>query len=351
MDGKPRKHEMGEMGKRVVTAIVYVAILLTFFAFKLFVSVPYTRTDGTVGVLRIGNLLFDVLILTFTFIGTWEMTNAFRGKMHASQKTLVLTFSTLVIFTYALSDFIFADILGVHLPDPGFGEQEILNAAGRNYAINVTLIVFMVGVSALAALLVFAHGKVTLESTGYSMLCYCYPSLFLLLLSICNHLEVYSELAILFVFVVAPVTDVFAFAFGKLFGKKLPARMAPSISPKKTIIGGFGGLLGGAVGATILFFVYYGLMRLDDIGATAVVIRNVDINALNLIFYIGLGIVTSAFAQFGDLVESAIKRKVGIKDMGKILPGHGGVLDRIDSSLYAVLIVCFTMVLRIMITG
>ena len=293
----------------------------------------------------------DALILAFAFIGTWEMTNAFRGKMHASQKTLVLVFSMLTLFSYALSDFIFADILGVHLPTPGFGEQEIVTAEGRNYAIHVTVIVFMAGVSALSALLVFAHGKVTLESTGYSMLCYCYPSLFLLILEICNHLELYSELAILFVFVVAPITDVFAYLSGKLLGKYLPAKMAPTISPKKTIIGGFGGLLGGAVGGVAIFFLYYGLMRLDNVGATAVPIHDANIDALNLIFYIGLGILTSAFAQFGDLVESAIKRKVGIKDMGRILPGHGGILDRIDSSLFAVLIVCFAMVLRVMITG
>ncbi len=326
---------IGNFGLRCITGAVYILVLAGFFALKIFLS----------------DLFFDALILLFAVVGTWEMTRAFKGKLHASQVTIVMVFSAIVILTYAVSDFIFQDVLEVKLPDSGVSEETIRSLVGRNYALHITFVAILAGVSVLLGLLVFAHGQVSLESTGCAMLCYVYPTFLLLVLSICNHLQSYSELAVMFVFIVAPASDAMAYFFGKLFGKKLPLKMAPSISPKKTVIGGFGGLIGGAIGAVIIFFMYYGLMRLDDLGVTAQVIRNMSVTPLNLIFFIGLGVVTSAFSQFGDLVESAIKRKIGIKDMGKILPGHGGILDRIDSALYAGLIVCLVMVLRLMFVG
>lgn len=122
-------------------------------------------------------------------------------------------------------------------------------------------------------------------------------------------------------------------------------KMSPNVSPNKTMIGGFGSLIGGAIGAVAVFFAYYGIFHPADFSTQWEYLWQ------NLVFFIALGILMAAFAEFGDLVESAVKRKIGIKDMGKLLPGHGGILDRIDSSLYASLIVCFVMAIRIMTTG
>ncbi len=344
---KPKK-QLSNLQLRTITAVVYITVLFLFFLAKIFWNVEITN-DGGVTTLHLGRLVFDVVILAFSLLGTWEMTRAFKDKMHASQKVVVMIFAGLVIVAYALSDFYFADIQGVRLPDPGGSAT----AVGRNYSMHIVFGVFMAGLSILLALLVFSHSRVSLESTGYALFSCIYPSFFLVLLSVCNHLERYSELAILFIFVVAPVADVFAFFFGKLFGKQLPVKLAPNISPNKTVIGAFGGLIGGAVGANIIFYLCYGLIELDKI--TDLINlgwgRGLDPNALNLLFFMGLGVVTAAFSQFGDLVESAIKRKLGVKDMGKLLPGHGGILDRIDSSLYASLIVAAVMVIRIMIVG
>lgn len=337
----------GELKVRVISATVYVIVLLAFFAMKIFVWVPYEKNAS--GALHIGTLLFDVLIVAFAAVGTFEMLRAFREKIYKPMRVVVMVFALATLVTYCACDFIFVEVLGVSLPDPGL--EGIATVPGRNYSMYITLGVLMTGVAVLFSFLVFAHADVTLESTGYSLMCFLYPTFFLVILSVCNHLEIYSELAILLVFVVCPCADSLAFFFGKAFGKKLPAKMAPTISPKKTVIGGIGGLLGGAIGAVLIYFACYGLTFLDDLGIIAPLRWELSINSLEILFFIGLGVLTSAFSQFGDLVESAVKRKLGVKDMGKIMPGHGGILDRIDSALYAGLIVALCMVARIMIVG
>ena len=325
---EPPKKKRSELSVRLITGFVYVFVLIAFFALKVFIS----------------KLFFDALLLAFCIIGTFEMTRAFKDKLHISQRIAVMIFSALVVIAYALSDFIFADILRISLPS-----GSVQDAVGRNYAPHITVVAVIAGFSVIFGLLVFAHSKVTLESTGYALISYIYPTCFIVVLTACNHLEIYSELAILFVFSVAPFADSLAYVFGKLLGKKLPAKMAPNVSPKKTLIGGFGGLLGGAVGAVFVFFVSYGLTLLDDLIGVPDLGWELELSAMNILFFIGLGVLTAAFSQFGDLVESAIKRKLGIKDMGKLLPGHGGILDRIDSALYGGLVVCLVLVLRIMI--
>ena len=143
-----------------------------------------------------------------------------------------------------------------------------------------------------------------------------------------------SRLAILFVFVVSPCADSIAYVFGRFLKKFWPKKMAPVISPNKTVIGGIGGLVGGMLGALAIYFIY---------NATAGSFENMQIW---LPVYLFIGLITSAATEFGDLVESCIKRKVNLKDMGKIMPGHGGVLDRIDGTLFATVAVylCFVVI-------
>ncbi len=329
--GKPQKQS--EFTVRLITGIVYCLVLAVFFVLKLFVS----------------DLFFDALLLAFTVIGTLEMLRAFRDKMTRAQQVTVMIFSILVLLTYAISDFIFADILDIATLKPG---ESITTVTGRNYSIFITCGMFLAGLATLFLLSVFRFRETSLESTGYSLFAYIYPSNFLVVLAVCNHLEVYSELALLFVFVLCPFADSFALLFGKWLGKRFPARLAPDVSPNKTVIGGLGGLLGGALGGTFIFFCYYGITFLDELHVIAAPLGGIfTLSWPEALFFIGLGILTALFSEIGDLVESAVKRKVGIKDMGKLLPGHGGILDRIDSSLFAGLIICLVMVIRIMIFG
>src|SRR5262249_36244654 len=120
---------------------------------------------------------------------------------------------------------------------------------------------------------------------------------------------------LMFLFVVIWINDIFAFLVGKTIGKH---KLASTISPNKTVEGAIGGLLFGVIAG----IVYTKLMRPET---------NLNQVVLSLI---ALGVLIGIFSQLGDLCESQIKRAAGVKDSGWLFPGHGGVLDRIDSLLF-----------------
>ena len=113
-------------------------------------------------------------------------------------------------------------------------------------------------------------------------------------------------------FVSVWICDSAAFFFGKRFGK---TKIAPKVSPNKTVFGTVSGLV--AAMLTMQVFGFSGW--LPAAGAADLIV---------------FGIITGALGQLGDLVESRLKRDVGVKDSGALLPGHGGILDRFDSLLF-----------------
>jgi len=113
----------------------------------------------------------------------------------------------------------------------------------------------------------------------------------------------------------AIATDVGAFTLGSLFGR---TPLAPQVSPRKTVEGALGGLL----------------FALVIVAGTALLARRVVGLELGVGTVVALTLVTSLAAQLGDLFESLLKRWAGVKDAGVFLPGHGGVLDRLDSLLF-----------------
>jgi phosphatidate cytidylyltransferase len=117
---------------------------------------------------------------------------------------------------------------------------------------------------------------------------------------------------IIFLLAVVMVGDAGAYFVGRAFGKR---PLAPVLSPKKTVEGLFGG---------ILFSV-----------ATALTLRRTMLPELSPGVALGLGLAMATLGVVGDLFESLLKRSAGIKDTSSLLPGHGGVLDRIDSLLFA----------------
>ncbi len=115
---------------------------------------------------------------------------------------------------------------------------------------------------------------------------------------------------LLFFFIIIWSYDSFAYLVGKAIGKR---PIFPAVSPKKTVEGTIGGILITSIIAVIISRYFF------TINSNAVV----------------LAIIIILFSILGDFVESYLKRKLGVKDSGNIMPGHGGILDRIDSMLFA----------------
>ncbi len=117
---------------------------------------------------------------------------------------------------------------------------------------------------------------------------------------------------IIFLFFIVWLGDIVAYYWGKNFGKK---PLAPVISPNKTIEGSIAGLAGSLAAGAIT-----GYWFLDHIA---------------MLHCLLVALICGIIGQFGDLAESLLKRQAGIKNSGNVLPGHGGILDRIDSLLFA----------------
>ena len=155
--------------------------------------------------------------------------------------------------------------------------------------------------------------KINFKDIAYTAFGVIYIALFIMFLALIRGLE-NGKILIWYVFFSAWATDVFAYFVGKYLGK----HKFSEISPKKTIEG----CIGGIFGAVIVTFVYTYCIN----------------NFLAFEYsYIYIGIITaglSIISQIGDFAASTIKRYVGIKDYSELIPGHGGMLDRIDSLLF-----------------
>ena len=122
---------------------------------------------------------------------------------------------------------------------------------------------------------------------------------------------------VLFAFFCAWWTDGFALFAGKALGKH---KLAPSISPNKTVEGAIGGVIGNMLMCALLWYVFKAKFNLSA--------------NINIVWVLASALALSVISMFGDLAASTIKRHSGIKDFGSLLPGHGGVMDRFDSSVF-----------------
>ena len=182
------------------------------------------------------------------------------------------------------------------------------------------IVFFLLGVLYLTAFVFILKGKTDGTTSGLSVSLF---SLFyvsglfsylILMRDLPNRFGVEYKIGglwIIYLFLCIWSCDTFAYFIGKLLGKH---KLSPAVSPKKTVEGFFGGIIGAVIAAYFSYFVFF---------------KSAGIKHL-LIIALFVGLV----GQIGDLAESLFKRDAQVKDISNIIPGHGGILDRFDSLLF-----------------
>lgn len=180
------------------------------------------------------------------------------------------------------------------------------------YVAGIAVMAIIFYVAYLFCWVIFSHGSVT-----YPEICTLGLTAFYILfsLNVIIYVRDYNGYVALLILIGSWVTDTMAYFTGRLFGKH---KLAPDVSPKKTVEGSIGGTL-----CCVIAFILLGVI----VGAV------VPESNPNYIYLAISGLVIAIIAQAGDLIMSAMKRHYKIKDFGNLLPGHGGMLDRVDSML------------------
>ena len=157
----------------------------------------------------------------------------------------------------------------------------------------------------------FASKRIPLfETKRFIVTTFYLTSGFIFLMLIANYQDQFTPQLLLGVFILIWVNDSAAYVVGKNFGKQ---KLFPSVSPKKTVEGFLGGLFFACISS--YFIATY----------------TTTLNSTNWLI---LAIIVSVFGTLGDLIESKFKRQANVKDSGVIMPGHGGLLDRLDSIIF-----------------
>ena len=245
-------------------------------------------------VVWVGDPVFTVVVAAVAAVGAFEVCQMARSREEAPSRVAAVTVTVvLVLSTLALSY------------SPSTPEYVPLLAAS-------------IGIGILALIFLFAPLK-PLQSRwlGLTLGAAVYPGALLAHAPLLRGLDQGLEWVV-FLLVVIFATDTSAFFVGKTIGKR---PLAPTISPGKTLEGAIGGFLA-AVAAALVAAWALGI----DVSAPVIV---------------ALGALMGVVGQTGDLFESKLKRLTGVKESGRLLPGHGGVLDRLDSIVFNLALVYY----------
>ena len=235
----------------------------------------------------LGGIPLKIFTIAISAIGLYEFYNALKSK----------DIKSLSLIGYIL--------LGVYY---------LIN---NNFEIMLYIIVFVTVVSLILPVIDL---KYTFMDVAVTILGFFYVGILFSFLPLIND-KIGGRYLVWLVFIGSWLCDTMAYYSGKYLGKK---KLCPKVSPKKTIAGALGGFLGSVIGCGV-----FGI------------IINSYVPDVSLIHYFLIGALCGIMGQFGDLVASSVKRMVGIKDYGNIIPGHGGILDRFDSILFNAMVVFY----------
>ena len=276
---------------RTITGVIFVAAIVASFL----------RPEAMV-------LLFSIV----TGMTVWEFTGLVNEREHVTVNRFISTVAA-VYFFYAMTYFC-SDLYG-------------------GAAKSVVFIPYLVTIIYMLIAELYLRQDDPVQDWAYTMLAQMYIALPFSLLNVLaftatpNGQVAFNTLLPLSVFIFLWVNDTGAYCVGSLLGRH---KLFPRISPGKSWEGSIGG-------AVFVLLAAWGIGWLDNMQ-----VLDTDhpstlfTGMLSIPAWLGLGLVVVVFGTWGDLVESLFKRTLGIKDSGSILPGHGGMLDRFDSSLLAI---------------
>lgn len=209
-----------------------------------------------------------------------------------------------------------AYVLTIPLYLAALGLPFLIRYAADLYTVRQAVVALSLAVALyFFAVMTFSHGKYKPSDVSLAFMTAFYILAGFNAIMVLRDYEPGGKYVYLTVFIGAWVTDTFAYFCGMLLGRGGKHKLIPDVSPKKTVEGSIGGIV-----FCMLAMVIYGL----------VINHITDFHANYPILIIG-GLLASIVSQIGDLCMSVIKRAYGIKDYGKLFPGHGGMLDRFDS--------------------
>lgn len=264
-----------DLKKRTLSGIVYISLIIWALISSLLL--PY-------------HIIFSV----FAFIGVWEYSRLVKNNVTRPFRTILDCFAAVYLFLYISFRVIKPQSIGFSLFAPYL--FYILYVVIRSIYSEKDGLPNSIGKTIFGQL--YVGGSLSMAN----------------MLIVSDQIQ-FNKVLLLMIFCCIWASDTGAYLVGSTIGKR---RLFPSISPKKSWEGFIGGIVFSIV--TALIFGVYG-------GVSSIIYTNYSL--------IIIGLVISVAATWGDLFESSMKRNANVKDSGRFIPGHGGLLDRIDSLLFA----------------